>query len=400
MKRDIDVFTYLYKHIKELLDTKVEQEIDASEIGETTLINADSLGGRYTASDIDTIRDNVKSPTVVITQAEYDALPDEKKNTDIVYYITDAPFDSPNVVDISQEEYNALPDNVKYDGRFYCIDGTLYRLGRKFNNGVSNSNILDNPFFTVNQRNQSSYSGASGISADRWSYNYMTVSILSEGVSVKKDANQADGSIHQSIERNASLCGQTLTLSAIIDGNLISHTFIMPTAESGNYARYEHVMGNIKIGVLDWNNFSGNIKQQFIIYALDDNVHTIKCVKVERGDKSTLKFDSAPDYATELLKCQRYFQKYVSYLFVGTAWANNYISTSIPLSVHMRAKPVAVITAGTSNVYYNNDAWSIAQSSYISRTSEDFVEVISIVSGFTVKTAILGMTNIEVSADL
>lgn len=318
MKRDIDVFTYLYKHIKELLDTKVEQEIDASEIGEATLINADSLGGRYTANDIDTIRDKIKSPTVVITQAEYDALPDEKKNTDIVYYITDAPFDSPNVVDISQEEYNALPDNVKYDGRFYCIDGTLYRLGRKFNNGVGNPNLLDNPFFTVNQRNQTTYNVNGTYCVDRWAFNYMTVSILDNGISVKKDLDQTTGAIHQFIERDASLCGQTLTISAIIDDNLISHTFVMPTAESGNYARYEHIIGNIKIFTLDWNNYSGNIKQQFGFYLLDDTLHTIKCVKVESGDKSTLKFDSAPDYTTELLKCQKYFCRvYGSALGVG-----------------------------------------------------------------------------------
>lgn len=61
------------------------------------------------------------SEAVVLTQAEYDALPDEVKDSDTIFFISDAPFENSNVVTLTRAEYDALSDATKMDGRFYYI---------------------------------------------------------------------------------------------------------------------------------------------------------------------------------------------------------------------------------------------------------------------------------------
>lgn len=61
------------------------------------------------------------SEAVVLTQAEYDALSDELKDSDTIFFISDAPFENSNVVTLTRAEYNALSDATKNDGRFYYV---------------------------------------------------------------------------------------------------------------------------------------------------------------------------------------------------------------------------------------------------------------------------------------
>lgn len=61
------------------------------------------------------------SEAVVLTQAEYDALPDEVKDSDTIFFISDAPFENSNVVTLTRAQYDALSDATKMDGRFYYI---------------------------------------------------------------------------------------------------------------------------------------------------------------------------------------------------------------------------------------------------------------------------------------
>lgn len=61
------------------------------------------------------------SKAIVLTQAQYDALSDEEKDSDNVYYISDSPFESSNVVPLTRAEYDALTEATKNDGRFYYI---------------------------------------------------------------------------------------------------------------------------------------------------------------------------------------------------------------------------------------------------------------------------------------
>lgn len=61
------------------------------------------------------------SEAVVLTQAEYNALPDDVKDSDTIFFISDAPFDLPNVVTCTAAEYAAMSDATKLDGRLYYV---------------------------------------------------------------------------------------------------------------------------------------------------------------------------------------------------------------------------------------------------------------------------------------
>ena len=61
------------------------------------------------------------SEAVVLTQAEYNSLPDEVKDSDTIFFISDAPFDLPNVVTCTSAEYAAMSDATKTDGRLYYV---------------------------------------------------------------------------------------------------------------------------------------------------------------------------------------------------------------------------------------------------------------------------------------
>ena len=61
---------------------------------------------------------------VALTQAEYNALSHEAKNSGIVYLITDADVEGGSGsghVELTQAEYNALSDGEKYNGTVYLI---------------------------------------------------------------------------------------------------------------------------------------------------------------------------------------------------------------------------------------------------------------------------------------
>lgn len=66
-------------------------------------------------------QNSIQSYAKIVTQAEYDALSEAEKNSNVVYYVSDAPFDSPNVVTLTRAEYDALSEADKMDGRFYYI---------------------------------------------------------------------------------------------------------------------------------------------------------------------------------------------------------------------------------------------------------------------------------------
>ena len=82
----------------------------------------DTLGTDYATFKQAVIDGEVGGSTAtIVTQAEYDALSETEKNSDTIYFISDAPFDSPNVVTCTRAEYNAMTDATKMDGRFYYV---------------------------------------------------------------------------------------------------------------------------------------------------------------------------------------------------------------------------------------------------------------------------------------
>ena len=86
---------------------------------------------------------------------------------------------------------------------------------------------------------------------------------------------------------------------------------------------------------------------RFIVYT--DT--TFKAIKLEFGTVSTLGMDTAPNYATELLKCQRYFFRYpyrVRYFYPVPAGNVTVMDVDFPCT--MRTYPVISNIAGSSDV--------------------------------------------------
>lgn len=104
------------------------KDLNSSVPGETDNLVFDGLNGtkRISYADfkqklIDDGFGSGSSEAVVLTQAEYDALPDEVKDSDTIFFISDASFENSNVVTLTKAQYDALSDATKMDGRFYYV---------------------------------------------------------------------------------------------------------------------------------------------------------------------------------------------------------------------------------------------------------------------------------------
>lgn len=174
---------------------------------------------------------------------------------------------------------------------------------------ASNPNLLDNWYFAnpVNQRGITTFTvGQYGI--DRWK-------LISGSATVNSDGTiTLNGTIRQILE-NA------------VDGAV---TASVVTASGTATASYNSANKQFDI------TSSGGV---------------IKAAKLEYGSVSTLANDHAPDYATELLKCQRYAYignyKFMPSKFYGT----NYLLGDFKFPTKMRAVPNVTIKswAGTDN---------------------------------------------------
>ena len=185
----------------------------------------------------------------------------------------------------------------------------------------SNANLLDNPWFTVNQRGQSSYTALASntYTADRWASgnNLMaSVGVNENGITLTAStlASGQSTELRQRIEDDfaKTLDGKTLTLSVLVNGQIYSVTGVY------NYAENETPLSvEIESGIsLQIRNIPTNtpraIARILFASAASQKAITIRAIKLEIGKVSTLALDTAPNYATELLKCQRYFVRFGS----------------------------------------------------------------------------------------
>lgn len=216
---------------------------------------------------------------------------------------------------------------------------------------LTNPNLLDNPWFTVNQRDFSSNSsqGALNYTVDRWCLIYnpsgRTLSKTNNGITI--DTNSGVAILWQlfATNKSADLVGRTVTASVMLsDGTIYYGTGVVPAKDSA-------AAGEVKL--IDVGNFylylqytTSQSKGFFAtgIYFKSGKTCTIKAVKLELGTVSTLANDSRPDYTTELTKCQRYFvnvfqhkQNYAGpYFAEGNA---NQLYFAVNLPVPMRITP-------------------------------------------------------------
>lgn len=235
-----------------------------------------------------------------------------------------------------------LRDARILDDTFTPYAETNLQLTRK-TSGLSNENLLNNPWFTVNQRGATTIT--SGYGADRW--------------------KMVDGS-------SATFSSSGVTMIAQLNN------YFENQLPNGVYtASIKYADGTIESGTLTKSNDTDTIRfiqragltlgyaaASKFFYIYTDVSTSIRAVKLEVGAKSTLANDVAPDYTTELLKCQRYFQRIsalAGYAILATGVMDDATTLwgQIPLTVPLRATPT-VSTAGTFNIRHGGALQNIS----------------------------------------
>ncbi len=227
---------------------------------------------------------------------------------------------------------------------------TLGSVTEEISGAVSNPNLLINHNFVVNQRGKSGAVAVGEYAADMWKLESGTAEVLSDGTI------KLTGTLSQKLEHAPS---GTVTCSA-----------------SAGAAAYS--------------------AGKFTLTASGD---VISWAKLEAGSRVTLY--SPPDYASELAKCQRYFQRIKNavgkYAFWGSGYA--YSATkgfaTFPLAVPMRS-PEACTSVLSGTLYAVNAAH--IGSSAVQLTEVSGVEMINggaaasiniVASGLTANTPIM-----------
>lgn len=170
---------------------------------------------------------------------------------------------------------------------------------------ISNPNLLDNPWFTINQRGQSSYTSVTSSvlrSVDRWiSRHHTNVTVNADGTVTFTEENDSTGWFAQRIESERIDTSKNYTFSFMLqNGTIYYATGKFPSSVSSeDYP----VTDNYTIR---FQKINDTYSQIVVLFSQNSSI-TVKAVKLELGSISTLAMDTEPNYATELLKCQRYF---------------------------------------------------------------------------------------------
>jgi len=162
---------------------------------------------------------------------------------------------------------------------------------------ISNENLLDNPWFTVNQRGLSTYSGGSQYTADRWKYDYAgstsSVDVSSSGITINNTNTYTF--IEQKFESVSNILNRPLTASILFsDGTIKSGTAIFDGTTSINFLPTTE---DVRLQMNYLNN-------SFRVVSYSSSPVSIRAVKLELGTVSTLANDVEPNYAFELAKCR------------------------------------------------------------------------------------------------
>lgn len=221
--------------------------------------------------------------------------------------------------------------------------------GLHANEIASNPNLLDNPDFKINQRGFTTTETNGVYCADRWRV-YLAgtaggnVTFSNDGISISSygDSNGGVG-VFQMIDC-PTLANKTATLSVLFgDGRTLSVTGVIKNTSITWFVNKWSALDNISI-------FTGvrPVAENGDIYEVRVYVRsstsmtepiTIKGVKLELGSVATP--FCPPDPATELAKCQRYYQRIKG---VNAIFANGFIGGTttayliLPI-VPMRVKP-------------------------------------------------------------
>lgn len=221
----------------------------------------------------------------------------------------------------SQVEPGNIGDAVRWDTDQSAVLTEAQKATARNNIGVdalaTRPNLLDNPWFTVSQRNEGVLDlqeSDRGYIADRW-YKYDTTSMIIRDSTGNITISGGYGTMELRQNFYAKglftnkLNGKPITLSILLDDTVYSGSGMIPlTTPSEATNIIDTTIGNIRL-VLVWspNAASGNIIIVRILVTPPSGGYKLSAAKLEIGETSTLANDAPPNYAEELAKCQRYF---------------------------------------------------------------------------------------------
>lgn len=285
----------------------------------------------------------------------------------------------------------------------YILDNT----GKQVDDAVdyalanSNRNLLDNPWFTVNQRGVSgTLTGNYGYCFDRWKLAgggaSSSMTIGSDGRTITLNGTSQYVQFRQNLEPILcnSLMGRTVTLSCLFsDGNIFAATFT-PTSEA-QYIKY--MANNMSYLCLDL-----RTSQRCAFVLINGESRTIRAMKLELGSYSTLANDVPPDYGEELRKCQYYFRRVQGDVYLCSGMIINDSSVVFPFPFVMYKNP-NVSKTGVISCVSNGGVLSITAIQSVGRAT-NAIQVRFTTSGATpYAAALLTPQNggyIDFSADL
>lgn len=222
-----------------------------------------------------------------------------------IKFLAAADFEAGDTFTVNGTEINATtPDGIALqDGAFKagCWVLAEYDISRLTIfapvglRNLSNKNLLVNWDFRnpVNQRGQTSYTGAVyGLDMWKSSVSSTVLSIVSGGIKIS-----SGGTAVQMLQFTPDN-GMQVTLSAKINGEIISHTFIWD--QSSTYIASGTFPNGFRLAV------SGTVNYVQLYNVSGSADAVIESAKLELGSVSTLQNDPPQDYGEELRKCQRY----------------------------------------------------------------------------------------------
>lgn len=168
--------------------------------------------------------------------------------------------------------------------------GSLSQLADYIGTKFSNSNLLINSDFKINQRGKSEYT-SNGYTVDRWkSWNVTVTPNANGGITVKNDSTSF-GNIIQFLENATE---DESTLSCYVTS--LSGTVAMK-ADGGSQTTLKQGLNVLH---------TSKSTKSFTIHLSEKSSVTLKWVKLEQGTVATSFI--APNPTEELMKCQRFYE--------------------------------------------------------------------------------------------
>ena len=286
-------------------------------------------------------------------------------------------------------------DPSKVDG----LDDDLAALAPK--TALANANILHNPWFTVNQRNESTITVNGRYIADRWrTYipdNDNGSFIRNSDGTITIDATNSSNGImivqRRTTNNLQSLNGFKVTASVkLSDDSILSGTDTFDITASVVY------IDNEDFSLISNAHQNG---QMLSLLVKSGKTLTIKALKLEIGEISTLAMDYRPEYAIELAKCKRYFQRLsipsTGLLAIGFAqWAQG-IRFTLPFDPMRGTNPTITVTSQATKIGYSSS--NAAAATAINGVSIAYNEGNQIWFQATVTSATVGDTYVLLNMD-